>query len=148
MSSPSSFRGEVEALQRASVRPFMRCRRNAASTPRRRSQALPWQQPSLRESRVDVDHRATFVDGIGSRSVFPRMLARAQGLLDGSLVSTLDEIAAALRLLAERARVIAEGAGACGVAAAMSGRAGRGKVVCVVSGGNIDTDRLMAILGR
>jgi threonine dehydratase len=97
---------------------------------------------------VDVDHRATFVDGIGSRSVFPRMLARAQGLLDGSLVSTLDEIAAAVRLLAERARVIAEGAGACGVAAAMSGRAGRGKVVCVVSGGNIDADRLMAILCR
>jgi threonine dehydratase len=97
---------------------------------------------------VDVDHRATFVDGIGSRSVFPRMLARAQGLLDGSLVSTLDEIAAAVRLLAERARVIAEGAGASGVAAAMSGRAGRGKVVCIVSGGNIDADRLMAILGR
>jgi threonine dehydratase len=97
---------------------------------------------------VDVDYRPTFVDGIGSRSVFPQMLARAQGLLAGSLVSTLDEIAAALRLVAERARVIAEGAGACSVAAALAGRAGHGKIVCVVSGGNIDTDRLMAILGR
>ncbi len=95
---------------------------------------------------VTVDHRPTFVDGIGSRSVFPQMLARAQALLAGSLVSSLDEISAALRLLAERARVIAEGAGACGVAAALAGRAGRGKIVCVVSGGNIDADRLTAIL--
>ena len=94
-----------------------------------------------------VDYRPSFVDGIGSRSVFPQMLSRAQALLDGSLVSSLDEIAAATRVIAERARVIAEGAGACGVAAALSGRAGRRKVVCVVSGGNIDADRLIAILG-
>jgi threonine dehydratase len=93
-----------------------------------------------------VDHRPTFVDGIGSRSVFPQMLARARMLLAGSLVSPLDRIAGAVRLLAERARVIAEGAGACGVAAALAGRAGGGKVVCVVSGGNIDADRLRAIL--
>ena len=96
---------------------------------------------------VTVDYRPTFVDGIGSRSVFPQMLARAQEVLDGSLVSPLDEVAAATRQLAERARVIAEGAGACAVAAALAGRAGRGTVVCVVSGGNIDPDRLMAILG-
>jgi threonine dehydratase len=96
---------------------------------------------------VTVEHRTTFVDGIGSRSVFPPMLARAQALLAGSLVSTLDEISGALRLLAERARVIAEGAGACGVAAALAGRVGDGKIVCIVSGGNIDADRLMAILG-
>jgi len=94
-----------------------------------------------------VDYRPSFVDGIGSRSVFPQMLSRAQALLDGSLVSSLDEIAAATRVIAERARVIAEGAGACGVAAALSGRAGCGKIVCVVSGGNIDADRLVAILG-
>jgi threonine dehydratase len=94
-----------------------------------------------------VDYRPSFVDGIGSRSVFPQMLSRAQALLDASLVSTLDEIAAAMRVVAERARVIAEGAGACGVAAALAGRAGHGKVVCVVSGGNIDADRLVAILG-
>src|SRR5687768_4436461 len=95
---------------------------------------------------VTVDHRPTFVDGIGSRSVFPQMLARARPLLAGSLVSTLDEIAGALRLVAEWAHVVAEGAGACGVAAALAGRAGSGKVVCVVSGGNIDLERLAAIL--
>ncbi len=96
---------------------------------------------------VEVDYRASFVDGIGSRSVFPQMLQRARALLDGSLVSSLDEIAAAMRVIAERGRVVAEGAGACGVAAALAGRAGRGKVACVVSGGNIDRDRLIAILG-
>jgi threonine dehydratase len=94
-----------------------------------------------------VDYRPSFVDGIGSRSVFPQMLARAQALLDASLVSSLDEIAAATRVIVERARVVAEGAGACSVAAGLSGRAGRGKIVCVVSGGNIDADRLVAILG-
>ncbi|MDP9197736.1 MAG: pyridoxal-phosphate dependent enzyme [Pseudomonadota bacterium] len=97
---------------------------------------------------VDVNHRPTFVDGIGSRSVFPQMLARAQRLLAGSLVSTLDEIADAIRRLAERAHVIAEGAGACGVAAALASRAGCGRIVCVVSGGNIDADRLATILAR
>jgi threonine dehydratase len=95
---------------------------------------------------VGVDYRPSFVDGIGSRTVFPQMLTRAQAVLDGSLVATLDEIAAAVRVVAERARVVAEGAGACGVAAALAGRAGRGKVVCVVSGGNIDLDRLTTIL--
>lgn len=95
---------------------------------------------------VIVDHRSTFVDGIGSRMVFPAMLARAHAALDGSLVSTLEEIASAMRVLVERVRVVAEGAGACGVAAALAGRAGRGKVVCVVSGGNVDLDRLTAIL--
>ena len=94
-----------------------------------------------------VDYRPSFVDGIGSRTVFPAMLERAQAMLDGSLVSSIYEIAGATRVVAERARVIAEGAGACGVAAALAGRAGRGKVVCVVSGGNIDADRLVAILG-
>jgi threonine dehydratase len=67
-------------------------------------------------------------------------------LLDGSLVVELDEIAAAIRLLAERNRVIAEGAGASPVAAALAGKAGTGKVVCVVSGGNLDTAKLITIL--
>jgi threonine dehydratase len=93
-----------------------------------------------------VDYRPSFVDGIGSRSVFPQMLERARAVVDGALVSTLEEVAAALRLVAERARVIAEGAGACGVAAALAGRAGSGKVVCVVSGGNIDVSRLCVAL--
>ena len=95
---------------------------------------------------TNVDYRPSFVDGIGSRSVFPQMLARAQALVVGSLVVTLDEVAGATRRIAERARVIAEGAGACSLAAALAGRAGHGKVVCVVSGGNIDSNRLMAIL--
>jgi threonine dehydratase len=94
----------------------------------------------------EVDYRVSFVDGIGSRTVFPQMLERARAVLDGALVSTLAEIAAAMRLIAERARVVAEGAGACGVAAALAGRAGGGKVVCVVSGGNIDLDRLRTAL--
>jgi threonine dehydratase len=93
-----------------------------------------------------VPYQPTFVDGIGSRAVFPDMLTRAQAVLDGALVSTIEEIAAAVRVLAARARVVAEGAGATGVAAALAGRAGPGKVVCIVSGGNIDLDRLTAIL--
>jgi threonine dehydratase len=93
-----------------------------------------------------VDYRPTFVDGISSRSVFPDMLARAQAVLDGALVSTIGEIAAAVCVLAARARIVAEGAGAAGVAAALAGRAGPGKVVCIVSGGNIDLDRFTAIL--
>jgi threonine dehydratase len=93
-----------------------------------------------------VNHRPSFVDGICSRSVFPQMLERARVVLDGSIVSSLPEIAAAMRTIAERARVVAEGAGACSVAAALSGRAGRGRIVCIVSGGNIDLDRYSALL--
>jgi threonine dehydratase len=74
------------------------------------------------------------------------MFALARELLDGALVSSLDEVAAAVRLLVERNRVVAEGAGAASVAAALAGRAGSGKVVCVVSGGNIDTKVLITIL--
>jgi threonine dehydratase len=85
-----------------------------------------------------VDYTPSFVDGIGSKTVFPGMLAQAQQLLDGSIVSTLEEIAFALKFVAERNRVIAEGAAACSVAAAMSGKAGPGKIVAIVSGGNID----------
>lgn len=91
-----------------------------------------------------VDYRPSFVDGIGSKTVFASMLARASALLDGSLIATLDEVASAVRLLASRAHVVAEGAGAAPVAAALSGRAGTGRLACVVSGGCIDG----AVLGR
>jgi threonine dehydratase len=74
------------------------------------------------------------------------MFERARALLDGSLVASLEQVASALRLLAERNRVVAEGAGACPVACALEGMAGTGKVVCVVSGGNIDLAKLCAIL--
>jgi threonine dehydratase len=95
-----------------------------------------------------VDYQPSFVDGIGSKTVLPQMLERAQALIDGSLVADLAEVAAAVRLLAERNRVIAEGAGACPVACALAGKAGGGKVVCVVSGGNIDLKTLCKISGQ
>src|ERR1700757_5107668 len=81
---------------------------------------------------------ASFVDGCGGKSVFPRMWDLAHHLLAGSIVCTLEETRKALRLLAERNHVIAEGAGACAVAAGLRGNCGFRKVVCVVSGGNID----------
>jgi threonine dehydratase len=99
-------------------------------------------------SAVVVDYQPSFVDGIGSKTVFPQMLARARALIDGSLVASLAEVAAAVRLLAERNRVIAEGAGACPVACALAGKAGGGMVVCVVSGGNIDLKTLCKISGQ
>jgi threonine dehydratase len=74
------------------------------------------------------------------------MFALARELLDGALVSSLDEVAAAVRLLVERNHIVAEGAGAASIAAAIKGRAGAGKVVCIVSGGNIDASTLSVIL--
>lgn len=82
--------------------------------------------------------KSSWVDGCGGKSVFPRMWDLAHHLLAGSIVCTLEEIGQAMRLVAERNHVIAEGAGACAVAAGLSGKCGSGKVVCVVSGGNID----------
>jgi threonine dehydratase len=80
----------------------------------------------------------SFVDGAGGKSVFPRMWERMRGLVDGSIVVSLDDTRRAMRVLAERSRVIAEGAGALPVAAALSGKAGDGPIVAVISGGNID----------
>lgn len=102
---------------------------------------------SLRAGRpVEVEYQPSFVDGIGGKSVLPEMWELVSGLLDGALLVSLEEVANAIRTLAERQRVIAEGAGAAAVAAALSGRAGAGKVVCVVSGGNIDRAALARIL--
>jgi threonine dehydratase len=95
---------------------------------------------------VDVDYRASFVDGSGSRRVLDSMWTLVRPLVDGALVVGISEVAAAVRLMAERARVIAEGAGALALAAALSGRAGSGTVVCVVSGGNINLGKLAEIL--
>jgi threonine dehydratase len=104
---------------------------------------------SLAEGRpVSVDYTPSFVDGIGARGLLPEMWPLATSVIAGALEVSLRETAAAIRLLASRARVVAEGAGAVPVAAATSGRAGRGKIVCVVSGGNIDLDRLAAILAE
>jgi threonine dehydratase len=95
-----------------------------------------------------VEYTPSFVDGIGSKVVFRNMFERAQGLLDGSLVVTLKEAAHAMKLIAERNRVIVEGASACAVAAAMSGRAGAGKVVAIVSGGNIDLSKFAQLVSE
>jgi threonine dehydratase len=95
---------------------------------------------------VPASYTASFVDGIGSKSVLEEMWPLASRLLDGALSSPLDDVAAAVRLLVERAHVVSEGAGAAAVAAALSGRAGQGKTVCVVSGGNIDARVLARIL--
>jgi threonine dehydratase len=97
------------------------------------------------EPRV-VEYQPSFIDGIGSRTVFPRMLERARSLLDGVLVATLDQVSASVRLLAERHRVIAEGAGACALACTLAGVPGASRVACIVSGGNIDAAKLSAIL--
>jgi len=105
--------------------------------------------PSLAAGHpVAVEYRASFVDGIGARGLLPEMWPMARELLAGSIVVSLEETQAALRALVSRARVVAEGAGAVPVAAALSGRAGAGKIVCVVSGGNIDREKLAAILAE
>jgi threonine dehydratase len=95
---------------------------------------------------VSVDYTASFVDGAGSRRVLDSMWPLVAPLVDDAVAIPVGEAAAAVRTLAERARVIAEGAGALAPAAALSGRAGPGKVVCVVSGGNINLSKLAEIL--
>jgi len=93
----------------------------------------------------EVDYRPSFVDGAGASALVPGMWELARPLVDGALTVSLDEAAAAVRVLAERARVVAEGAGALALAAALSGRV-EGILVCVVSGGNIDPAKLVTIL--
>jgi threonine dehydratase len=102
---------------------------------------------SLRSgSPQEIEYVPSFVDGAGGRALLPKMWRLARPLVDGAFTASLDETAAAVRFLAERARVVAEGAGALAAAAALSGRAGGGKLVCVVSGGNIDFSTLTDIL--
>jgi threonine dehydratase len=93
-----------------------------------------------------VEYKPSFVDGSGSRELIPRVWTHVEGLIDGAWAAPLADVAAAVRLLAERARVVAEGAGALAVAAALAGQAGDGRVVAVVSGGNIDFAVLSEIL--
>lgn len=93
-----------------------------------------------------VEYVPSFVDGIGGRGILPSMWPLVRNLLDGSLVVSPEQAADALRLLVERNHVVAEGAGAASVAAALRGGAGDGTIVCVVSGGNIDTSKLTRIL--
>jgi len=102
--------------------------------------ALPAGEP------VDVEYTASFVDGSGSRRVLDPMWPRVREVVDGAFSVPIADAAAAVRLLAGRAHVVAEGAGALACAAALAGRAGAGKVVCIVSGGNIDPAKLAEIL--
>ena len=95
---------------------------------------------------ADVDFRPSFVDGAGSRRVLDTMWPQVSPLVDEALALPVADVAAAVRTLAERARIIAEGAGALAPAAALTGRAGSGKIVCVVSGGNINLSKLAEIL--
>jgi threonine dehydratase len=91
--------------------------------------------------------QATFVDGAGGKSVFPRMWQRMRPVVDGSIVVTLDEVKRVMRLMAEKVRVIAEGAGALALAAALTGKAGQGPIVAIVSGGNIDLAKFFELIG-
>jgi threonine dehydratase len=91
--------------------------------------------------------RASFVDGAGGQSMFPRMWERMKPVVDGYIVVSLDETKRAMRLMAEKARVIAEGAGALPVAAALTGKAGEGPIGAIVSGGNIDLNKFCELIG-
>jgi threonine dehydratase len=96
--------------------------------------------------QVFDEWEASFVDGAGGQSLFPRMWQRMRPVVDGSIVVTLDETRHAMRVMAEKARVITEGAGALPVAAALTGKAGPGPIVAVVSGGNIDLEKFSELI--
>jgi threonine dehydratase len=105
---------------------------------------------SLREGgpRKFTDWQASFVDGAGGQSVTERMWQRMQLVVDGAITVTLDQTRDAMRLIAEKSRTIAEGAGALALAAALTGEAGEGPIVCVVSGGNIDLAKFSELVAR
>jgi threonine dehydratase len=94
------------------------------------------------------DWEASFVDGAGGQSVTQRMWYRMKPVVDGSVTVSLDQVREAMRLMADKARVIAEGAGALALAAALSGEAGEGPIVCVVSGGNIDLKKFASLVSE
>jgi threonine dehydratase len=92
--------------------------------------------------------KASFVDGAGGQSMFPRMWERMKPVVDNYFVVTLEETKNAMRLMAEKARIISEGAGALPLAAALSGKAGKGPVVAIVSGGNIDLNKFCELIAQ
>jgi threonine dehydratase len=96
--------------------------------------------------QVFHDWRSSFVDGAGGQSMFPRMWERMKPLVDGFIVVSLEETRSAMRFMAEKARVISEGAGALPLAAAISGKAGKGPIVAIVSGGNIDLAKFTELI--
>ena len=98
--------------------------------------------------QVFPNWKASFVDGAGGQSMFPRMWERMKPVVDGYLVVTLEQTKNAMRLLAEKARIISEGAGALPVAAALSGKAGKGPIVAIISGGNIDLQKFCELISQ
>src|SRR5205807_10352887 len=98
--------------------------------------------------QVFANWEASFVDGAGGQSMFPRMWERMKRAVDDYLVVSLEETKNAMRLMAEKARVISEGAGALPLAAALSGRAGEGPIVAIVSGGNIDLNKFCELISQ
>src|SRR2546425_9570573 len=96
--------------------------------------------------QVFKDWKASFVDGAGGQSVFPRMWERIKPLVDDYIVVTLEETKKAMRMMAEKARIISEGAGALPLAAALTGKAGQGPIVAIVSGGNIDLKKFSELI--
>lgn len=95
---------------------------------------------------VEIKRTPSFVDGIGGGNIMDDIWRLVKPLISDSIVVGLGEVASAIKILAERNRVVAEGAGASSLAAALTGKAGSGKVVCVISGGNIDASKLIKIL--
>ena len=102
---------------------------------------------SMGSPQVFKEWKSSFVDGAGGQSVFPRMWQRMQPVVDGFIVVSLEETKRAMRLMAEKARVISEGAGALPLAAALTGKAGQGPIVAIVSGGNIDLNKFSELIG-
>jgi len=103
--------------------------------------------PSLTAGQpMKVVYTPSFVDGMGSSGILDEMWPLVSKLVDGSIVLSVKQIADAIKLLMERSRVVAEGAGGSSLAAALTGKAGVGKIVCVISGGNIDGEKLIKIL--
>ena len=101
---------------------------------------------SMGSPQVFPEWKASFVDGAGGQSVFPRMWQRMRPVVDDSIVVSLEETRRAMRMMAEKARVIAEGAGALPLAAALTGKAGQGPIVAIVSGGNIDLGKFSELV--
>ena len=108
--------------------------------------AAPFAASLAASTPTTVDYQPSWVDGIGSKGVFPQMFERARKLVNGALVADLSSIASVLRHLVQHNHIIAEGAGACPVACTLSGNAGSGKIVCIISGGNLDPTKLAHIL--
>src|ERR1700704_5819351 len=102
---------------------------------------------SMGSPQVFKDWKHSFVDGAGGQSVFPRMWKRMKPVVDGYIVVSLKETKDAMRLMAEKARIISEGAGALPLAAALTGKAGQGPIVAIVSGGNIDLKKFAELIG-